>query len=952
MVGLRPWFIWGDTVEKNDGVTPYLSFNAHNSTRMDSENVINPTAARRSDRTHSTNPYITPPHVTRISRNASAGRTLLETPPLDATRRSEESSLSPSSHTHSQSSPAEDLGAFANFDELVNALEEAEGQDADGGESDEEGEELELHEEAFALAEVDRIHHQEIETHVEQICKGNIAFVLKKGEIESNEDNEDLLAKVHKAPDGYAAAEKKDPNEPDFQNLDNPGGWSDFVFRPVYKKTGRGATANYQYVQHELPTGCTPLPKDAEGKRTSAGWELHYDGWNTDRASLPRDGATVNNLFPEERRGCLDIEVLKNLGLTKERIQGVPDSLFFLQLILPICDPKQSGIVDDPRSPYYTECTKFSNLYKYQSSIGSTYGHSVKEVENHEFVRFDGCLIRDGVRGGDGAIYRRWNKESACSDEYIQSGMTVSRWHQLKRVFKLNNNDTSPKAGQDGYNPCSKYDLIYEVICANVIALTKHAELDLTGDETTWAHQGFGEKGANNLRRVVGKPGVSKGGQIAIISATNRVRPYWYQHRHRFTPKYGQGFTAEGPAEARSSIDFLETMIEGREGSAKKIFRKPFHTSWDNYFSGEQVCHYSGSKGVGISFTTRRDRLPKEINSKYLHKQKTDSCPRSKAARYIQPVVAVLKTNDYEIVHTSFQSTSSCNIMSVNAVGDVRSFVEARSRGRNVNKRHYVIEQNLPRLLYLKTYSRIDSIDHLIKNVNLHYSSWKYWHSPANHGKSLAIVVAYDIYLECCEGKLDPEWYVKEPVGFHSFRDVLSKQGCRYHPKNQLYPGDERMRAVTQMSSQRRSDKRKSGVSDIIGDGSGKVTFEQYKEAKRAKRFCPDLMKYKVHVKSITKHKSKARCWVCGIDTWTKCGECGAPIHYNQSKGAGKGKDCHIDWHMDRHFGLCFNDRKLINKTKDEWAPWSKVKANENAQYIDRLKAASQQGRARSIRRT
>ena len=252
---------------------------------MEQENLIIPTPARCSDRNHSTAPNITPPNVTCIPRDASvqgaAGRTLVETtPPLDVTRRIQESSLSlPSSHdTHPQSSQAEDLGAFANFNELVNALVATESQDADGGESDDEGEELEFHEEALARVQVDRIHHQEVETHVQQICEGNIAYVLNKGEIKSIDDNEDLLKKVHKTPDGYVAAEKKDPNEPDFKDVDNPGGWSDFIFRPVYKKTGRGASAKYEYIQHELPTGCTPLPKDAEGKRISTGWELHYNG--------------------------------------------------------------------------------------------------------------------------------------------------------------------------------------------------------------------------------------------------------------------------------------------------------------------------------------------------------------------------------------------------------------------------------------------------------------------------------------------------------------------------------------------------------------------------------------------------------------------------------------------------------------------------------------------------
>ena len=59
---------------------------------------------------------------------------------------------------------------------------------------------------------------------------------------------------------------------------------------------------------------------------------------------------------------------------------------------------------------------------------------------------------------------------------------------------------------------------------------------------------------------------------------------------------------------------------------------------------------------------------------------------------------------------------------------------------------------NEARELYLGTYSRIDSIDHLAKNLKVSYLSWKYWHSPMLHGLSLAVVVAYDLYLEVSEG--------------------------------------------------------------------------------------------------------------------------------------------------------------------------------------------------------
>ena len=89
--------------------------------------------------------------------------------------------------------------------------------------------------------------------------------------------------------------------------------------------------------------------------------------------------------------------------------------------------------------------------------------------------------------------------------------MKLQRWFQLKRIFKLCNNDTAKKIGEEGYNPCYKYDLIYDVITSNTIALTKHGGLDLSADETTWGHQGYGEAGAGVVSRVVGKPRVSRG---------------------------------------------------------------------------------------------------------------------------------------------------------------------------------------------------------------------------------------------------------------------------------------------------------------------------------------------------------------------------------------------------------------------------------------------------------
>ena len=206
-------------------------------------------------------------------------------------------------------------------------------------------------------------------------------------------------------------------------------------------------------------------------------------------------------------------------------------------------------------------------------------------LKDREYVRFDVFLVCDGVwGGGDGAIYRCWNQGSESSDEFIQSTMSLQRWFQLKRVFKLNNKNTAKPIKRSEYNPCINYDTSFYVIINNTIALTNYANLDWTGDETIWPHKIFGKKGAKKLYRVVEKPGILKGGQIAIFSATNRICQYWYQHRHKFIPRYAPDFNAEVTAEVRTLIGTLEKNIEDRDGDKKKTFQYPFHQTWDNYF--------------------------------------------------------------------------------------------------------------------------------------------------------------------------------------------------------------------------------------------------------------------------------------------------------------------------------------------------------------------------------
>ena len=87
-------------------------------------------------------------------------------------------------------------------------------------------------------------------------------------------------------------------------------------------------------------------------------------------------------------------------------------SLFF-QLILPFCNTLLSGVEDDPRLSFYSKVERWSNEYAMSIGLGGSYGHNFNSILIPELVHFDFVAIHDGVRGGsDGAIWRRWKKDS------------------------------------------------------------------------------------------------------------------------------------------------------------------------------------------------------------------------------------------------------------------------------------------------------------------------------------------------------------------------------------------------------------------------------------------------------------------------------------------------------------------------------------------------------------
>ena len=89
--------------------------------------------------------------------------------------------------------------------------------------------------------------------------------------------------------------------------------------------------------------------------------------------------------------------------------------------------------------------------------------------------------------------------------------------------------------------------------------------------------------------------------------------------------------------------------------------------------------------------TNARNRIPKDIEPLYLHKENTEATMKhAKDAIIFDPTVAVKTYSiSFKPVHIYCQSTSSCNIASVNALNKCTNFVELREKGRGTHKHQW-----------------------------------------------------------------------------------------------------------------------------------------------------------------------------------------------------------------------------------------------------------------------
>jgi len=184
-------------------------------------------------------------------------------------------------------------------------------------------------------------------------------------------------------------------------------------------------------------------------------------------------------------------------------------------------------------------------------------------------------------------------------------------------------------------------------------------------------------------------------------------------------------------------------------------------------------------------------------------------------------------------------------------------------------------------------------------------------------GFSAGVVTAFDMYKECAEGDLDEEWKLdkKERKSFEDFRMDLSGQMLAYSPSNRNYPGDEKHRKNTQLSTAARKRTR-----EIALDNVTRELFEEVKTGADDCRLCGDLTRYANHVESYKPTKHVHKCVVCGEDCYTYCGLCEEYMHKQTNRGKHGDKICDIKWHNDSFFGLAKKDHQVhLKKSRNTY---------------------------------
>lgn len=242
------------------------------------------------------------------------------------------------------------------------------------------------------------------------------------------------------------------------------------------------------------------------------------------------------------------------------------------------------------------------------------------------------------------------------------------------------------------------------------------------------------------------------------------------------------------------------------------------------------------------------------------------------------------------------------------------------------------------------------------------HSSWKYWHAAMLHGKALAIVVAYDVYKECCEGTLDPSWKAV-PVDFHIFRERLAKQMLTYCPSNLKYKGDETFRVSTQIPKARRRKRSSAGVSSASSSThpsvcstyitSSGINREILDDAKgRVCGFLDDLLEHERACIRIPGRKH-LMCQCCGKQAYFRCMLCPGQPPIHMSIPDGRTNSCFVHYHNAASLGVWRGDWKLKQQSKRrDWVYPTESSLRESSRQMERLFQSMQAERAAFVAAT
>jgi hypothetical protein len=175
-------------------------------------------------------------------------------------------------------------------------------------------------------------------------------------------------------------------------------------------------------------------------------------------------------------------------------------------------------------------------------------------------VKFDGIVYCHGVWGGGLRIHLCWDPTYSDYDDCIYNAMSHTRFLQLKQLYNLNNNFLALKRNQSGYNPAYKYDTIYKTPIFNINWVTRKAGLDQCSNETTWGFGGYSKPGSGLVSHILDKPGITKGGQMVIISDVAHLHPRAYIHHHK-KHKKPRGWTKQGPFEVKCILEDVHNIV-------------------------------------------------------------------------------------------------------------------------------------------------------------------------------------------------------------------------------------------------------------------------------------------------------------------------------------------------------------------------------------------------------